>query len=189
MNDDDFMKMYAEAVSEVESLGGAFEKEMQTFKKDFSKEYFCWMFEIMLQYSLLEIAWVDGKVDPREILITNKITKYADFLSLVNSMLKTDYHWEDLIEADPEEVRKMLESVKKFLVPMQSDFVTQFAVFDKNSVGDSLDKVVKGVTALFVMFMNIDEDSTDEEKEAVKETFMIETLMLIHFVMNDKEKK
>lgn len=187
MNNDTFLKMYAKALTEVEALGAAFEKEMKKIEKDFSKEYFCWMFENLLQYSLLEISWVDGKVDPREILITNKVTKYGDLLSLANSMLKTDFHWEDLIEADPEDVRKLLKGIKDLLAPMQTTFVTQFAAFDKNAVGDSLDEVIKGVTALFLMFMSVDGNVTEDEKEAAKNTYIIETLLLIAVLLKEDQ--
>lgn len=179
MTQETFLKMYASALSEVEGLGGAFEKEMRNIEKDFSKEYFCWMFENLLQYSLLEISWVDGKIDPREVLITNKVTKYGDVLSLANSILNTKFHWEDLIDADPDSVRKFLAAIKNILEPMQQTFVAQFAVFDKNAVGDSLDTVIKGVTALFVLFMHSDGESSDEEKEAIKNCMMIETFALI----------
>lgn len=184
MTDETFLKMYAGALAEVEGLGGAFENEMRRIDKDFSKEYFCWMFENLLQYSLLEISWVDGKMDPREVLITNKVTKYGDVLSLANSILDTNFHWEDLIDADPDSVRKFLVAIKKILEPMQKTFVAQFAAFDKSAVGDSLDTVIKGITALFVMFMHADGEATDDETEAVKNSMMIETLALIKMCLD-----
>lgn len=179
MTEETFLKMYASALAEVEGLGEAFEEDMRKMDKDFSKEYFCWMFENLLQYSLLEISWVDGKMDPREVLITNKVTKYGDILSLANSIGGTNFHWEDLIDADPDAVRRFLVSVKKILEPMQQTFVAQFVVFDKNAVGDSLDTVIKGVTALFVLFMHADGKATDEETEAIKNCMMLETFALI----------
>lgn len=183
MTEETFLKLYAGALTEVEDLGETFEEDMHKIDKDFSKEYFCWMFENLLQYSLLEISWIDGKIDPREVLITNKVTKYGDILSLTNSITGSNFHWEDLIDADPAAVRKFLASVKKILEPMQQTFVAQFAAFDKNAVGDSLDTVIKGVTALFVLFMHADGKASDEETEAVKNCMMIDTFALIKMLI------
>lgn len=185
MDKDAFLELYANAIDEVEKLGGTFEDEMKKVQHDFSKEYFCWMFEILLQFSLLEISWVDGRIDPREIFITNKITKYGDLMSLANEALKTDINWEDLIETDPDYVRKLLASLKGALEPMQNTFTSQFAVFDKIDVANSLEEVISGVVAMFVTFMNVDGEVTDEEKEAAKKTLMVETLIIIDGLMKE----
>lgn len=184
MTTEELISNYANALAEVEALGATFEDAMKRRDKDFSKEYFCWMFESLLQYSLLEMTWVDGVINPNEVLLANKVTKYGDVVSLGNSLLKTNVKWTDLLEMSANDMKNWLASFKNALNPMKNIFVGQFAAFDDIAPGDSLNKLVEGVTSLLVLFCTVDGKADEREKEAAKNSLIISTLIDIGRLIN-----
>ncbi len=177
MTTDEIVSSYKNALAEVEALGATFEDAMKKHDKDFSKEYFCWMFESLLQYSLLEMSWVDGVINPNEVLLANKVTKYGDVVSLGNALLKTNVKWTDLLDMSASDMKRWLASFKNALTPMKNIFVGQFAAFDNVAPGDSLDKLTDGVTSLLVLFCAIDGKSEEREKEAAKNSLIVSVLV------------
>lgn len=185
MTHDDLIEKYAKALTEVEALGDAFEEVMQEHDKDFSKGYFCWMFESLLQYSLLELSVADGIIDPKEILLANQVTKYADVITLGNALLKTNVKWEDLLEADADAMKKWLDSFKVAFMPMRDTFISQFAAFDTIAPGNSLGKLIEGVSAILTIFVTVDDRVYEDEKRAVQQTLICRTLLDIGKTMSN----
>lgn len=186
---DDMFKIYFEAIDEVENLGAYFESDMKKNNVKFSKEFFCWMFEALLQHSLIEVACVDGRMDAREVVMINKASKYADIVNMSNSMLKTSLKWEDLIDADTDSVKKWLGDIKAIVLkPMQETFVSLFAMFDTIKYGDSIGKVGAGVLSLMILLMHVDGECNGEEKRALQDTYLMQTLAEIRLEMENIEK-
>lgn len=184
MGKSEFLKDYELAVQEIESLGKIFEKDMRKTNAKFSAEYFCFMFETLMQYSLLELSPADNDVSEEEIGLIEGISKYADIVDLGNIFLKTNYVWADFVDADPEFVKSWLKKIDRSLDMMQSTFVLQFAAFDSKASGDSLAKVMRGLIGMFTVFIGVDENRSEEEVEAVMNCKMIKTLSDILNVMN-----
>lgn len=173
---DDIFKLYYEALEEIEVLGTYFEKDMRRYNEKFCKEFFCWMFESLLQYSLVEVACVDGRMDAREVVMINKVSRYADIVVISNNVLKTSLEWEDFVDADTETIKKWLRDFKAVVLkPLKDSFVPQFATFDAVKYGDSLGKVRDGISALMVLLMHVDDKCGEEEKRAVYDSYVMQT--------------
>lgn len=184
METEKFMADYENALQEIERLGKIFEKEMKEHDKNFSAEYFCWMFETLLQYSFIELARADDNVSLNEIALSRRVIKYADVIALGNSLMNTEYKWSDFVNAEPSFVKEWLEKLDKCFYPMQVTFISQFAMFDSKAAGDSLAEVVKGLISVFTLFLNADNENSEEESAAVSKCKIIVTMRAIADIMN-----
>lgn len=186
MGNEKFMADYARALQETERLGKTFESKMKTLDKKFSAEYFVWMLENLLQYSFIELAKADKNVSLAEVVLSKRIIKYADIVSLGNIFLNEKYDWADFVNADPAFVEEWLEKVDKYLDPMQYTFVSQFATFDFNMEGDSFAEVSKGLNAVLNAFVNVDDNESEEEKSAVAGCRIMVTMREIGKLLNGR---
>lgn len=183
MDTEKFMADYDRAVQEINSLGVLIEDEMRRQKLKFSSEFFCWMFETLLQYSLIELAQADDNVSLDEIMLSKRVVRYADVVSLGNCYTGEKYEWADFVNADPDFVKEWLSKVDRLLVPMQYTFISQFATFDSKTAGDSLAEVTKGLVAVLTLLMNADGERSEKEEAAVMNCKIIVTMNKIAELM------
>ncbi len=181
-----FLADYERAMDELEGLGKTFENKMKLLDKDFSAEYFCWMFETLLQYSFIELAQADDDVSLDEIVLSKKIIRYANVVSLGNSFLDSNYKWSDFVNADPCFVRQWLDKVRKYLGPLQSAFVSQFAMFDAHAEGDSFAEVSNGLKSVLNAFVNADSRNSAEEITAVSQCMIMVVMREIAELMSGR---
>lgn len=66
----------------------------------FDRKIFMCQFDSLLQYSLLEYAINDDYLDYDELTFIKDITKYADFISYINSHYENSITWDDIYHAN-----------------------------------------------------------------------------------------
>ena len=184
---DDIIKSYGKALIEVEAMGATFEDILKKKDVSFSKEYFCWMFEAMLQHSLIEMSCYDNVIDKQEIALISKVTKYADIIGISNSVLGTKLSWDNFAGSDVESVKKWLNALREKLMPMSITFSSKFAVFDKMLEGDSIEVVTEGVAAIVSLLSAIDGNLDKEEGKSFVNTMLFEALGAIKALLAMEE--
>lgn len=183
MSDTECRQKYDAAFKEVEFLAERFELKMQKKDKIFSKSYFCWMFEIMLQYSMIELSVVDGNVSKEEIAFIREITRYADIVEMSDQVFNAKFEWGDFVGAKRSDVELWLSNMRQVLLNLQKEFAGGFAAFDRLTKGDSVSVVLEGINAAFTMFSATDEDEEGKEKAVYDKTFIVQTMQYVKAVL------
>ncbi len=183
MSDTECRQKYDAAFKEVEFLAERFELQMQKKDKIFSKSYFCWMFEIMLQYSMIELSVVDGNVSKEELAFIREITRYADVVEMSDQVFNVRFEWGDFIGAKVSDIEIWLSNMRKVLLPLQKEFAGGFAAFDRLTKGDSVAVVLEGIYAAMTLFSMADEDEGGVEKAAYDKTFIVQTMQYAKTVL------
>lgn len=80
---------------------------------DYNPEVTLIKFDILLQYSLLQIATADYDIDRNELIFIRDLTKEGDLVNYINSLGGTPISWDTIYRADVLDIRKLLDSFRK----------------------------------------------------------------------------
>lgn len=179
------VEIYIDALTEVESLAMTFEKEMKQIDSEFTAVKFTSVFELLLQHSLLEVAFYDVNIQKEELTLIKTITKYAD---IVKFSQKTKYRttWGDLLCFNPIKTGKWLSDIRRVLSDFVDGFAIQFAAFETLAESGSLETVKKGVHAMTALLSGIDKKPDHQEAKTIVQSIIFEAFAKIRYLLDRK---
>lgn len=97
---------------------------------DYNPEVTLIKFDVLLQYSLLQIATADYEIDRNELIFIRDLTKKGDLVNYLNSLGGDQITWDTIYRSDVLEIRKLLDLLKKEIVKLSKEFIMVFATCD-----------------------------------------------------------
>ena len=159
-------------VNEAEEVG-----RRHNVKLEASAEGILTYFDILLQYSLLEIAAADSVYETSEVATITMITEYGDLIKYLNNMYNANYTWEDTVNGNGRSLTAFLEETHPFVLQIADKIGELLGVYDKiASSKEYLESIKDHLLAIIILFKGIDRNDTDEEFEAAKKCIIIEFL-------------
>ena len=156
--------LYLKSVNNVKAMAVEIAKIAEKDGIDIDPKAVAGEFDVVLQYSLLQVAVADFELDADEIIFIRDLTEYGDFVNYCSSE-KFKLTWEMLYNASINDVRKLLKSLEDIIKDLSGRFVRIFAICDAateyNFVSDLEDYLNTIITGLSLM----DGDQTSDEKE------------------------
>ena len=175
---------YDKATTPVKTVGKTFEQYMNEQGRTFSAEIFCKQFDILLQYSMLELVVADGKVSGAEIGAVKAITAHGDLVEYINTNYNSKIVWEDLIKADVETVKNWIKNNRYLIDKLANEFVYVFAIVD-NAV--KKEEIFKSVSTAWASILGVltcvDGASSPRENEAFQNCYLVTTLQVFEEAM------
>ena len=144
----------------------------ETFKKvkklgdEWKVDVFLRQFDVILQYSLLEVATLDHRIHPLEIDFIKNLTKFGDFVEYIKATYETDFDWEYLKDNKPELVRTMLDNERKEMIKFARDFVGIVSAFNAISKEDFPEMISQNIVRICSSLVFSDNNAS-ETPEAV----------------------
>lgn len=126
--------------------------------------FFMKAFDIVLQYSLLQLSAADQKIDPVEVLFVKEITKYADFAAYLSEKYNIkDLDWSVFIETNVNEIKDILKNEEKNVQNIATQLEMMIAFFHLQ-LGDEFIKTLVGhMIEIVKELIVIDNDRSDAE--------------------------
>ena len=122
-------------------------------------------FDIVLQYSLLQIAASDFDLDKNELIFIRDLTEQGDFVNYINSIAHTQITWEGIFDSSITEFRKFLRGVENLIENLSMEFVNVFAICDKVTEYNYVADLEKNIALIFAGLMTMDECLSNSELE------------------------
>ena len=152
-------------------------------KDSFSADNCMIEFDIVLQYSLLQIACADMNFSSDEMEFIRRLTKSGDFVEFMNKQYDTDVTWEDLVEGSVETLRKVLKLHEDNIGELAVNFGGIFAAFDSMTKTNYIDEFEEDVCKIILGVASMDGEVTQDELD--QDCLM---LKLINFIRETKEE-
>lgn len=128
-----------------------------------SPEYFMFAFDILLQYSLLQLASMDNKIDPLEVLFIKNITKYGDFAGVLSKKYNEELDWTVFLNNPTDKVKKLLADEEPSVKSFMKNLVFMLAMFVSKLGEEIIRGFVENVSALISALVKIDADESEAE--------------------------
>ena len=164
--------IYEDAYDLVKQMACAVGKTLEKEGKDFDPRITTGKFDIVLQYSLLQVAVSDFDLDVNEVIFIKDLTKQGDIVSYLNAIEKDAKYpsWDELYNSGAKNVRKWLRDIESDMKQLSEEFVTVFALCDAITEYDYLSDILKQIAAIILGLAMMDGDPGSED---LKENILI----------------
>lgn len=169
-------KEYGEAVGLLRAIA---EVQADIRKKNgasFDPDIFCRQYDVLLQYSLIELAASDEHASGTELAFINSITNYGDIVRVLNAKHKTDLTWEAIVVSDNASLRRLLDAWRPAVDDICEEFTNDFALVDAIIPQDLLKTFVDRTASILSCLMSIDGDFSDAEQNSLSANYITKVI-------------
>mgnify|MGYP007081723968 CR=1 FL=1 len=132
---DNCREAYKKSYFTISEMGNWLGKHLDSGKKErFRSNILCKNFDIVLQFSLLQIALADYDLDSKEVVFIRDLTLDGDMFEYLNSFVESKVDWQMAYNANISELKEFLKIVEPLMKSLSDDLVTAFAICDASTV-------------------------------------------------------
>ena len=168
---DESEALYLDVTDDISKMAEAVAEYMHGKGREFDPEITVAKFDLVLQYSLLQVACSDQELAKNELEFIRDLTKYADFCDFAASVGKKydAITWESLYKYDMKMINALLADTESAVRSVSEEVISVFAAADKadkhNHFADLYDNVFGIISGLALA--DGDEDSEDLRKNVM----------------------
>lgn len=123
-------------------------------------------FDILIQYSLFELALADGNLDSNEVEYMKDTCKYLQFPDFFHYYGINDITWEKLVSLGEADLKEILDKVLSDVVDLTKDFINSFALYDfMNEEKDFTHVLANSINAICCGLLAADGEVKNEEQQ------------------------
>ena len=120
---------------DISMMGHWLSERLDNGKKErFNSKLLCKNFDIILQFSLLQIAVADNDLDPKEVVFIRDLTINGDLIEYLNSLVEYKISWNTIYNTDVIELKGLLKDIEPLMESLSNDLATAFAICDASTV-------------------------------------------------------
>ena len=124
----------AKALSAYDDAINLLEQVFQAQKKYFDSKYDpqagLVRFDVLLQYSMMQVALFDNQLDVEELRLISQLAKYANFCDYLVAKGYKNVSWDNLLRCNPQELKKIIQQYASDMVSLNQEFVFIFSNID-----------------------------------------------------------
>ena len=124
---DDCRMFYKKCYNNVKAMA----EDIARVSKDINPDITVLKFDIILQYSLLQIAAADYELDENELIFIRDLTEKGDYVSYINKIANSNITWDDIFNSNVIKFKNFLEDSYPLMDELSAEFVIVFATCDK----------------------------------------------------------
>lgn len=121
--------------------------------------------DVIIQYSMLQIALNDGNLDENEIKFIESMSQYCNFCDYLNQRGYQGVTWEVIFNTDENSLKQVLEESKNDVISLSEDFVSVFSIIDAMTEHNYLDDLYQSFCSIIAAVMQADGKNYREEVE------------------------
>jgi len=157
--------IYEHAYTLIKDMATAVAEVLREDGKDFDPSITTGKFDVVLQYSLLQVAAADNDLDSNEIIYIRDLTKQADLLNFLNNTIDSNYTWEGIYNSNVYELNSFLKAINDPMISVCKEIVDVFVLCDKATKVDYYTGFSESILALVQGVMLMDGEITNSEKQ------------------------
>lgn len=158
---------YKVTCADISAMGDWLSERLDNGKKErFNSELLCKNFDIVLQFSLLQIAVVDNDLDSKEVVFIRDLTINGDLIEYLNSLVENKIDWETVYNADVFELKGLLKDIEPLMESLSNDLATAFAICDASTVHNYVSDLKTSIMTIINGLGKMDGDFSYLEQHA-----------------------
>lgn len=158
---------YKVTCADIGAMGDWLSERLDNGKKErFNSELLCKNFDIVLQFSLLQIAVADNELDSKEVVFIRDLTINGDLIEYLNSLVENKIDWETVYNADVFELKGLLKDIEPLMESLSNDLATAFAICDLSTIYNCVSDLKTSIMAIINGLGKMDGDFSYLEQHA-----------------------
>lgn len=164
---DSCREAYKESHFKISAMGDWLSERLDNGKKErFNSKLLCRNFDIILQFSLLQIAVTDNDLDSKEVVFIRELTINGDLIEYLNSLVENKIDWETVYNADVFELKGLLKDVEPLMESLSNDLATAFAICDLSTIYNCVSDLKTSIMTIINGLGKMDGDFSYLEQHA-----------------------
>lgn len=152
---------------DISMMGHWLSERLDNGKKErFNSKLLCKNFDIILQFSLLQIAVADNDLDPKEVVFIRDLTINGDLIEYLNSLVENKIDWETVYNADVIELKGLLKDIEPLIESLSNDLATAFAICDATTAHNYVSELKTSIIVIVNGLGKMDGDFSYLEQHA-----------------------
>ena len=157
---------YANAIENAEFIIGVYKNFKDSKGEPYDPQQTLEEFDIVLQYSLMQIAVSNFNLEAEELTFIKNLTKYGDLAYYLDSYLDdSKWTWEKFLSVDPIILKSVIADMKEHMRNLADDFVFIFSIVDKITKDTDYSAILTVQTLMIVETVKKLGDSTIPESD------------------------
>lgn len=157
-------KAYESCLKDIKEMAKYIEKAFKKEGQEFDHAKTLKQFDIILQYSMLQIAVADNRTEASEIELIRDIVKYGDFCEYLKMYSgRNEFSWSVILAADETSLSRLLDAIQEDIRKLVNEFITVFVVADSALKQDYFTDFKSNVSLILAATCQADGDARKEE--------------------------
>lgn len=120
---------YKNCISDLTKMGKALEQARAKDGKTFDVRILLNQFDILLQYSLLQVALADGHIAGEELSFIMDLSQYYPLPEYLKSFGYKNATWQVIYNTDETKLNEIVKKIEPSTIKLSQDFVNIFSLF------------------------------------------------------------
>lgn len=124
------MNAYVEVMNTAKEMFKVHQDALESEGKQFSVRVALNQLDVIIQYSMLQIALNDNNLDKNEVLFIKTMSQYCDFCDFLNQCGYKNVTWDVIYNSDEQVLKQILKETLESVVSLSNDFIKVFSLID-----------------------------------------------------------
>lgn len=163
---DSCIHFYDDCYDILDRMSAGIKEIMESKGVNYNPEVTLIKFDILLQYSLLQIASADYEIDRNELIFIRDLTKKGDLVNYLNTLSDSQISWDNIYQGDIFDLRGILDSIKDKIKKLSEEFIVVFATCDLATEHNYLADLTRNINCIIVGLAAMDGEITSTEMDS-----------------------
>ena len=135
-------------------------------------------FDVLVQYSLVEVALSDKKFSSNELKFISEFHRFYSFIDYLEALGFKDVTWKKLYVIDEKSLKSIMEKIKAHVKLINKDFVEYISLIDKYTPNHDYSKDLYDLMVPVISGVIVSDQKWDSKETSFVPT-IIEAILLI----------
>lgn len=125
------VEAYNQSTNILEAMFKLFKRIEEANGKEFDVRLALNRFDVLLQYSMMQVALKDGYLHVEEVKLIRDLSKYCDFCDYLNKRGYKDVTWQMVLNTNEATIQSIISDYHDDMIDLNRDFIFIFSAIDK----------------------------------------------------------
>ena len=175
---DEAKAAYKKCINDLTVMGNATEQVMAKKGKKFETRILLNQFDVLLQYSLLQVALADGTLAGEELTFIMDLSQYYPLPEFFKSVGYKNATWQVIYNTNEQKLNDIVAEIKDSVVKLSEDFINIFSAYDSAADHNYFEDLKRNVG--LIIAATCQADGKAEEREIKNGCLIIDAMAKIN---------
>ena len=160
---DQAKEAYKNCMNDLTAMGKATEQIMAQKGKKFETRILLNQFDVLLQYSLLQVALADGTLAGEELTFIMDLSQHYPLPEFFKTVGYKNATWQVIYNTNEKKLGDILKELEEDVIKLSMDFINIFSAYDNASNHKHFDDLKRNVSTIIAATCQADGNSEARE--------------------------
>lgn len=182
------LQAYKNTLSDLTVMGLITETVSESKGQKFDSSLLLEQFDIMLQYSMLQLALADGRLSLGELQFIKDLTEKGDLCEFLKEEGYSNATWYSIYSMDETRISKILKDCKSDMKKVSHDFTVMFSSFSLNKGAEYLTSLKNNIADVLIAIISADGRRDEKEADQINDCLIVDVVCEIETIVGQLRK-